>query len=78
SEGTAQEAGARETGARTTGAPGKRQGGMPAPQPHQIAANAKRKPERPAAGGRAVVAAPERARPTILATIKTKPKAPRK
>jgi uncharacterized radical SAM protein YgiQ len=56
----------------------KRQGGMPAPQAHQIAANAKRKPERAAAGGRAAPAAPERARPSILATIKTKPKGARK
>jgi uncharacterized radical SAM protein YgiQ len=77
----AQDAGIRETGARTAGAPGgerKRQGGMPAPQPHQIATNARRKPERQAAGGRdAVAAAPERARPSILATIKTKPKSRR-
>ncbi|WP_229467416.1 YgiQ family radical SAM protein [Massilia sp. Mn16-1_5] len=56
----------------------KRQGGMPAPQPHQIAANAKRKPERAAPGGRVVAAAPERARPSILSTIKTKPKGARK
>jgi len=56
----------------------KRQGGMPAPQPHQIAANAKRKPDRAAPGGRAVAAAPERARPSILSTIKTKPKGARK
>jgi uncharacterized radical SAM protein YgiQ len=56
----------------------KRQGGMPAPQAHQLAANAKRKPERPAAGARAPAAAPERTRPSILATIKTKPKGPRK
>jgi hypothetical protein len=52
----------------------KRQGGMPAPQAHQIAANAKRKPERAVAGGRTAPAPPERARPSILATIKTKPK----
>jgi uncharacterized radical SAM protein YgiQ len=57
----------------------KRQGGMPAPQAHQIAANAKRKPERAAATGtRAPAAAPDRARPSILSTIKTKPKGPRK
>ncbi|KQQ88571.1 YgiQ family radical SAM protein [Massilia sp. Leaf139] len=57
----------------------KRQGGMP--QPHQIATVKQRKPEaRPAPGGRAapVAAAPERARPSILATIKTKPKTIRK
>jgi len=56
----------------------KRQGGMPAlpVQPHQIAA-VKRKPEpvrAQAAGGRAAAAAPERARPSILSTIKTKRK----
>ncbi len=56
----------------------KRQGGMPPlpVQPHQIAA-VKRKPEparAPAAGGRAAAAAPERARPSILSTIKTKRK----
>jgi uncharacterized radical SAM protein YgiQ len=57
----------------------KRQGGMPAPQPHLIAA-AKRKPEQRAVAGpgRTSVAAPERARPSILSTIKTKPKGPRK
>jgi hypothetical protein len=55
----------------------KRQGGMPQlhVQPHQIAA-VKRKPEpqRVAGGGRAAVAAPERARPSILSTFKTKRK----
>jgi uncharacterized radical SAM protein YgiQ len=60
----------------------KRQGGMPQlnVQPHQIAANAKRKPERAAPGGRAAAAAaaPEHARPSILSTIKTKPKGARK
>jgi len=56
---------------------------MPAPQPHQIAANAKRKPERVAAGARGAgerspAAQVERARPSILSTIKAKPKGPRK
>jgi uncharacterized radical SAM protein YgiQ len=68
-----EEGGALQVGDR------KRQGGMPAPAPHQIAA-AKRKPEQRAAagGGRAPAAAPERARPSILSTIKAKPKGPRK
>ncbi|MFC5477329.1 YgiQ family radical SAM protein [Massilia suwonensis] len=58
----------------------KRQGGMPSPAPHQIAAHAKRKPEQrtPVAAGRAPAAAPERSRPSILSTIKTKPKGARK
>jgi uncharacterized radical SAM protein YgiQ len=67
-----EESGAVQAGDR------KRQGGMPAPQPHQIAANAKRKPERVAPGVRTPTAQVERARPSILATIKTKPKGPRK
>ena len=67
-----EESGAVQAGDR------KRQGGMPAPQPHQIAANAKRKPERVPAGARTPEAQVERARPSILATIKTKPKGPRK
>jgi uncharacterized radical SAM protein YgiQ len=67
-----EESGAVQAGDR------KRQGGMPAPQPHQIAANAKRKPERVVAGARTPTAQVERARPSILATIKTKPKGPRK
>jgi uncharacterized radical SAM protein YgiQ len=68
-----EEGGAPQVGDR------KRQGGMPAPAPHQIAA-AKRKPEQRAAagGGRAPAAAPERARPSILSTIKPKPKGVRK
>jgi uncharacterized radical SAM protein YgiQ len=72
------EAGPRETGARGQGAATferKRPGAMPAPAPHQIAANAKRKPE---AGARAAAPVAERARPSILSTIKTKPKAGRK
>ena len=68
-----EEGGAPQVGDR------KRQGGMPAPAPHQIAA-AKRKPEQRAAAGagRAPAAAPERARPSILSTIKAKPKGVRK
>jgi len=76
----------RETGARQARQPGvkqptplgerKRGNGMPAPAPHQIAANARRQPER-ASAGRAVAAAPEKTRPSILATIKTS-KGPRK
>jgi uncharacterized radical SAM protein YgiQ len=69
-----EESGAVQAGDR------KRQGGMPQlqVQPHQIAANAKRKPERVAAGVRTPTAQVERARPSILSTIKTKPKGPRK
>jgi hypothetical protein len=62
-------------------APGKRGNGISAPAHQmvnaQIAANARRQPERAQAGGRAAPAA-EKTRPSILSTIKAKPKAGRK
>jgi hypothetical protein len=85
SEGAGQDAGARETGARTAGKqpaglPGgerkQRPGGMPAPKQQLpvVAAGARRKAERAPA---AAVAA-SGVRPSILSTIKAKPKAGRK
>jgi hypothetical protein len=83
SEGSAQEQGARETGARTAGnrpagVPGaerKARPGVPAPkQLPVVAAGARRKPER----APAAVGAASSARPSILSTIKAKPKAGRK
>ena len=76
----ARQGGNRQTGARpVTAAPGKR-GGAPAHQVvnAQIAANARRQPERAQAGGRAAPAVAEKTRPSILSTIKAKPKAGRK
>ena len=70
---------ARQTGARQTTAPqGERKRGNGMPQPHQIAANERRQPERAQAGGRGAPAALEKNRPSILSTIKAKPKAGRK
>ncbi len=79
----ARQGGNRQTGARqTTAAQGerKRGSGMPAHQMlnAQIAANARRQPERAQAGGRAAPAVAEKTRPSILSTIKAKPKAGRK
>jgi hypothetical protein len=84
SEGTAQEAGVRETGARNAGSrpaavPGgerKRPGGMPVPkQMPSMAAATRRQVERSPA---AAVPASAGVRPSILSTIKAKPKASRK
>jgi len=76
---TARQQAARTPAPRTPAAPaGKRGNGMPAPHVVNAQATAKRQPERAGAGGRAAAAAPEKTRPSILSTIKTKPKAPRK